>query len=278
MTFTNKCFFCLQFPTTGPRFYGAGHPRSDDDRPLRCLRIEVDDLLGDLPTQELQCRREELILGRKGFGDQRGRMASSVADGANVVHQRRARPCILDRLRRDVLAGRQYQDLTLAVDDGQVPAGVEGADVAGVVPTVAIKGLPLYVCATRTGPIFRDLDVLHILRLDKGLSELVDVLGTLSTRIARFFILQHNVAAIVCLAKDCGQTFEIARAFFLIGPRNHYLYLHIQCVRGDLSDLTVNVMAMKVARVQIDSKPGAFDVTHQREQSIRCSRRTAMVF
>src|SRR6185503_5828910 len=76
-------------------------------------------------------------------GDQRGDERLRVADGHRLADQRvRPQPVFQDR-RCDVLATRGDDYLLLAADDRQEAVIVDGAEIAGVEPTVGEDGLGL---------------------------------------------------------------------------------------------------------------------------------------
>ncbi len=53
-----------------------------------------------------------------------------------MIHKARRFNCLLDRLRRDVLAARSLEQLFLAIRDAQESILVEGADVACLKPSI----------------------------------------------------------------------------------------------------------------------------------------------
>ena len=102
--------------------------------------------------------------------------------------------------------------------------------------------------------------------------------GTGLPRIVLLFVFQNDVSAIVGVAENLGKPLEVGRLLLLaIGTRDHDLDLHVQRVGSNFGQVAVNVFRMKIARIQVDSKPGALDGLESAMQNVSTSEQVVIV-
>ena len=76
--------------------------------------------------------------------------------------------------------------------------------------------------------------------------------------VARFFVFEDDVAAVVGVLHDLGQPLEVGRR----AP--HFGFdLRIDRIGCDPSELSIRLVAAEIAAVEIDAEPGAIDIVYE---------------
>jgi len=102
--------------------------------------------------------------------------------------------------------------------------------------------------------------------------------GNRFERIFGRFVLEHEIALVICVTQDLDDAFEVGGFFLFTLGLNFGLELHVHGIGCAESEIAIGIVGMKIRSVEIDADPGALDRFDDVEQGGGFSDDATVIF